>query len=273
VPTVEPEPQSPEPRSHEPRSQGAAPLPGDVAAEAWSGVHRGPLRPGEWVRLTDQKGRRHNFELVPGKRFFSNRGHLEHDDLIGREEGFTVASSAGGEYLVFRPLLSEFVVSMPRGAAVVYPKDSAQIVALAERLGWPVLADPLSGCRSAEPAVAGFDALLRHAEFARAHTPELVVRFGRPPASKVLSQWIVASGAPVLQVGGPGVIDPDRNVSRCCCMDDLATLSGATGTPWLARWRHRCCRRCCSSRSVARARCCGWSPSCSPFQWRPSTRR
>ncbi|PVG83890.1 transposase [Nocardioides gansuensis] len=104
----------------------------DVAPEAWSGVHRGPLRAGEWVRLTDSKGRRHNFELVPGKRFFSNRGHLEHDDLIGREEGFTIASSAGGEYLVFRPLLSEFVVSMPRGAAVIYPKDAAQIVALAD---------------------------------------------------------------------------------------------------------------------------------------------
>jgi tRNA (adenine57-N1/adenine58-N1)-methyltransferase catalytic subunit len=104
----------------------------DVPPEAWAGVHRGPLRPGEWVRLTDQKGRRHNFELVPGKRFFSNRGHLDHDELIGREEGFTVPSFAGGEYLVFRPLLSEFVVSMPRGAAVVYPKDAAQIVAMAD---------------------------------------------------------------------------------------------------------------------------------------------
>ena len=67
-----------------------------------------------------------------GKRFFSNRGHLDHDEMIGREEGFTVTSSAGGEYLVFRPLLSEFVVSMPRGAAVVYPKDAAQIVAMAD---------------------------------------------------------------------------------------------------------------------------------------------
>ena len=104
----------------------------DVAPEAWSGVHRGPLRAGEWVRLTDQKGRKHNFELVPGKRFFSNKGHLDHDDLIGREEGFAIPSSSGGEYLVLRPLLSEFVVSMPRGAAVVYPKDSAQIVALAD---------------------------------------------------------------------------------------------------------------------------------------------
>ena len=104
----------------------------DVPAEAWSGVHRGPLREGEWVRLVDQKGRKHNFELVAGKRFFSNKGHLDHDDMIGRDEGFTLTSSAGGQYLVFRPLLSEFVVSMPRGAAVVYPKDAAQIVALAD---------------------------------------------------------------------------------------------------------------------------------------------
>ena len=104
----------------------------DVISEAWSGVHRGPLRAGEWVRLTDSKGRRHNICLEPGKRFFSNRGHLDHDEMIGRDEGFTVTSSLGGEYLVFRPLLNEFVVSMPRGAAVVYPKDAAQIVAMAD---------------------------------------------------------------------------------------------------------------------------------------------
>ena len=104
----------------------------DVPSSAWSGVHRGPLRAGEWVRLTDSKGRRHNFALEPGKRFFSNKGHLDHDELIGRDEGFTVTSSKGGEYLVFRPLLNEFVVSMPRGAAVVYPKDAAQIVAMAD---------------------------------------------------------------------------------------------------------------------------------------------
>jgi tRNA (adenine57-N1/adenine58-N1)-methyltransferase len=120
------EPQAP---SGPTRNNGAG---ADVPPEAWGGVHRGRLREGEWVRLTDQKGRRHNFELVAGKRFFSNKGHLEHDELIGRDEGFTVISSAGGEYLVFRPLLSEFVVSMPRGAAVVYPKDAAQIVAMAD---------------------------------------------------------------------------------------------------------------------------------------------
>jgi len=103
-----------------------------VTDDAWSGVGRGPLRQGEWVRLTDTKGRKHNLCLEAGARFFTSKGHVDHDDLIGRDEGFTVTSSMGGEYLVFRPLLSEFVVSMPRGAAVVYPKDAAQIVALAD---------------------------------------------------------------------------------------------------------------------------------------------
>lgn len=116
--------------------------------------------------------------------------------------------------------------------------DPVAVDELAARLGWPLLADPLSGCRQSEHAVTAFDSLLRHPEFARDHAPEVVVRIGRPPASKVLSQWVVASGAPVLQVGGPGVVDPDHNVARFCCLDDLTPLTGATGTPWMARWRH-----------------------------------
>ncbi len=99
---------------------------------SWSGVRRGPLRPGEWVRLVDGKGRKHNICLEEGKTFHTNKGGLSHDEIIGREEGFTLTSTSGGQYLVFRPLLSEFVVSMPRGAAVVYPKDAAQIVAMAD---------------------------------------------------------------------------------------------------------------------------------------------
>jgi tRNA (adenine57-N1/adenine58-N1)-methyltransferase len=84
------------------------------------------------VRLVDGKGRKHNICLEEGKTFHTNKGGLSHDDIIGREEGFTLTSTSGGQYLVFRPLLSEFVVSMPRGAAVVYPKDAAQIVAMAD---------------------------------------------------------------------------------------------------------------------------------------------
>ena len=103
-----------------------------VEAPDWSGVRRGPLRAGEWIRLVDAKGRRHNICLEVGKTFHTNKGGLLHDDMIGRDEGFTLTSTNGGQYLVFRPLLSEFVVSMPRGAAVVYPKDAAQIVAMAD---------------------------------------------------------------------------------------------------------------------------------------------
>jgi tRNA (adenine57-N1/adenine58-N1)-methyltransferase len=104
----------------------------DATEDSFSGVRRGPLVAGEWVRLVDAKGRRHNLCLATGAAFHTNRGAIQHDDLIGRDEGFTVTSTSGGEYLVFRPLLSEFVVSMPRGAAVVYPKDAAQIVAMAD---------------------------------------------------------------------------------------------------------------------------------------------
>ncbi len=115
-------------REHDSRQQESP----DVPPGAWGGVHRGSLRAGEWVRLVDTKGRRHNICLTEGKRFFTNRGSIDHDALIGRPEGFSITSSAGGEYLVFRPLLTEFVVSMPRQAAVVYPKDAAQIVAMAD---------------------------------------------------------------------------------------------------------------------------------------------
>jgi tRNA (adenine57-N1/adenine58-N1)-methyltransferase len=98
----------------------------------WSGVRRGPLQAGERVRLTDPKGRNHSVLLQAGKTFFTHKGSIEHDDLIGRPDGVTVCASGGTEYLVLRPLLNDFVVSMPRGAAVVYPKDAAQIVMMAD---------------------------------------------------------------------------------------------------------------------------------------------
>ncbi len=113
---------------------------------------------------------------------------------------------------------------------------TAEAVAeLAARSGWPVLADPTSGCRSIAGAVAAFDVVLRDTAFAATHRPDVVVRVGRPPASKVLSQWIVASGAPVVQVGGPGTIDPDGNVVRR--LDALPTAAVApAGDDWLDDW-------------------------------------
>jgi tRNA (adenine57-N1/adenine58-N1)-methyltransferase catalytic subunit len=103
-----------------------------TSAAVFSGVRRGPMQPGEWVRLTDPKGRRHNVRLEQGKTFHTTKGGIEHDAMIGQPEGIVVRSAGGVDYLVLRPLLGEYVTSMPRGAAVVYPKDAAQIVAMAD---------------------------------------------------------------------------------------------------------------------------------------------
>ena len=114
----------------------AAATEGEGAGPAvpWSGEdgRRGPFRVGERVQLTDPKGRMHTIVLEPGKRFHNTRGHIQHDDLIGAPDGSVVIHSTGAEWLALRPLLSDHVMSMPRGAAVVYPKDSAQIVGLAD---------------------------------------------------------------------------------------------------------------------------------------------
>jgi tRNA (adenine57-N1/adenine58-N1)-methyltransferase len=83
---------------------------------------------GDRVQLTDPKGRLHTVVLEPGKQFHTHRGAIEHDALIGAPEGSVVMSTSNTGYLAFRPLLADFVLSMPRGAQVIYPKDAAQIV-------------------------------------------------------------------------------------------------------------------------------------------------
>jgi len=90
------------------------------------------LRPGEQVQLTDPKGRSHLVSLQPGQAFHTHQGSLAHDDLIGSQDGSVVISSGGTAYVALRPLLADFTVSMRRGAAVVYPKDAAQILAMAD---------------------------------------------------------------------------------------------------------------------------------------------
>lgn len=96
------------------------------------GEASGPFRAGDRVQLTGPKGRMHTITLEPGKLFHSHKGPIAHDDLIGLPDGSVVANQVGVEYLALRPLLSDFVMSMPRGAAIVYPKDAAQILAQAD---------------------------------------------------------------------------------------------------------------------------------------------
>ncbi|WP_312179362.1 tRNA (adenine-N1)-methyltransferase [Arthrobacter sp.] len=107
---------------------GTPPSPAAHGAE----IRRGPLRPGERVQLTDEKGRRNTITLTEGGAFHTHRGYLPHENIIGVSEGTIVANTTGHQYQVLRPLLSDFVLSMPRGAAVVYPKDAGQIVTMAD---------------------------------------------------------------------------------------------------------------------------------------------
>jgi tRNA (adenine57-N1/adenine58-N1)-methyltransferase catalytic subunit len=88
----------------------------------------GPFAAGDRVQLTDVRGRRYTVVLAPGAEFHTHRGAIAHDTLIGMPEGSVVKSVNGDPFLVLRPLLVDYVMSMPRGAQVIYPKDAAQIV-------------------------------------------------------------------------------------------------------------------------------------------------
>jgi tRNA (adenine57-N1/adenine58-N1)-methyltransferase catalytic subunit len=88
----------------------------------------GPFTVGERVQLTDAKGRHYTMSLTPGSEFHTHRGAVAHDAVIGLEQGSVVKSSNGAQFLVLRPLLVDYVMSMPRGPQVIYPKDAAQIV-------------------------------------------------------------------------------------------------------------------------------------------------
>ncbi|GAA3946060.1 tRNA (adenine-N1)-methyltransferase [Microbacterium soli] len=93
---------------------------------------RGPFREGDRVQLTGPKGRMHTITLRADGKLHTHHGELAHSALIGQPDGSVVTNSGGHDYLALRPLLRDFAMSMPRGAAIVYPKDSAQIVMQAD---------------------------------------------------------------------------------------------------------------------------------------------
>jgi tRNA (adenine57-N1/adenine58-N1)-methyltransferase len=90
------------------------------------------LEAGERVLLIDPKDRRYLVTLAPGGEFHSHTGFVPHDELIGGTEGSTVRSTRGTTFLVLRPTLADFVLKMPRGAQVIYPKDLGPILFLAD---------------------------------------------------------------------------------------------------------------------------------------------
>jgi len=86
------------------------------------------FKAGDKVQLTGPKGRLNTITLVKGGAFGTHRGDLKHDDVIGKPDGSVVATQNGVEYLALKPLMNDFVLSMPRGAAIIYPKDAATIL-------------------------------------------------------------------------------------------------------------------------------------------------
>jgi tRNA (adenine57-N1/adenine58-N1)-methyltransferase catalytic subunit len=93
---------------------------------------RGPFASGDHAQLRGPKGTLHTITLEPGGSFHTHKGFLSHDDLIGQPEGSVVLSSNQVPYLALRPLLGDFVLSMARGATIIYPKDAAHIVSLVD---------------------------------------------------------------------------------------------------------------------------------------------
>jgi tRNA (adenine57-N1/adenine58-N1)-methyltransferase catalytic subunit len=87
---------------------------------------------GDRVQLTDAKGKLHTITLKESGEWHTHKGWLIHDQIVGLPEGSVVETTAGLKFLAFRPLLADYVLSMPRGATIVYPKDAAMIVGIAD---------------------------------------------------------------------------------------------------------------------------------------------
>ena len=94
--------------------------------------NQGYFASGDRVQLTDPKGKLYSFTITPGKEWHTHKGWITHDDLIGMPEGSVVSTTAGLKFTAFKPLLADYVLTMPRGATIVYPKDAAMIIGLAD---------------------------------------------------------------------------------------------------------------------------------------------
>ncbi|HVF74420.1 MAG TPA: tRNA (adenine-N1)-methyltransferase [Acidimicrobiales bacterium] len=99
---------------------------------------------GEKVLVLDRKGRRYLVTLKEGGQFHTHTGFVEHAEILGQPEGVELRSTNGAWYQAVRPTLSDFILKMPRGAQVIYPKDLGPIL---------LLADIYPGCRVLEAGV------------------------------------------------------------------------------------------------------------------------
>jgi tRNA (adenine57-N1/adenine58-N1)-methyltransferase len=175
-------------------------------------IMRGVFRAGERVQLTGPKGRLNTITLRAGAVFGTHRGDIKHDDIIGKPDGSVISNQAGVEYLALRPLLTEFVLSMPRGAAIVYPKDAASIVTMGDifpgarvveaGVGSGALSMYLLRAVGESGSLTSFE---RRAEFAEIAKANVETQFGYVP-----DNWSIKLGSlqdELLTVVEPGSID------------------------------------------------------------------
>ena len=173
---------------------------------------RGGFRAGERVQLTGPKGRLNTITLRAGAVFGTHRGDIKHDDIIGKPDGSVITNQAGVEYLALRPLLTDFVLSMPRGAAIVYPKDAASIVTMGDifpgarvveaGVGSGALSMYLLRAVGESGSLTSFE---RRAEFAEIAKANVETQFGYVP-----DNWSIQLGSlqdQLLTVVEPGSID------------------------------------------------------------------
>ncbi len=168
-----------------------------IESNANLGANRGRFVAGDRVQLTDQKGKIYSITITPGKEWHTHKGWIVHDDLIGLPEGSVVSTSAGLKFTAFIPLLTDYVLSMPRGATIVYPKDAALIVGFADIFpGARVLeagvgsgALTLSLLRAVGPS-GSVHSVERREEFAANATSNIEDYFGGRPAN-----WSLAIGS------------------------------------------------------------------------------
>jgi tRNA (adenine57-N1/adenine58-N1)-methyltransferase len=172
----------------------------------------GPFRAGDRVQLTGPKGRMNTITLETDGEFHTHRGVLKHNEVIGRPDASVVLSTNEIEYLALRPLLTDFVMSMPRGAAIIYPKDAAQILAQADifpgatvveaGVGSGALSLWLLRAIGSEGVLHSFE---RRAEFADVARANVTAFLGATPANWDITLGDLAETLP--EVAAAGTVD------------------------------------------------------------------
>jgi len=102
------------------------------APKSLASLQAGTFAYGDRIQLTDPKGKMYSLTITAGKEWHTHKGWIVHDELVGIPEGSVISTTAGLKFTAFKPLLGDYVLSMPRGATIVYPKDAAFILGFAD---------------------------------------------------------------------------------------------------------------------------------------------